>query len=290
MSKQITISLNKLLEISEDRIRKTLVDKIKRMRPSLSDKSLERELNNFEKNLERELVICTRELAQKTYEYIRTLATKELKWSREIYIKNINFPQEVSPGVYVISLKSGANFIETGEGFDMKPGLLKNSKHSASSGFDYKIIPFKHNRNSPSASAYAREISTKIRKELTRKKILIKKIEMAQSSIKNRKKRSVPKTGKVEELTYLEKDNKRVGKMLHKISIYQNLINKAKNSSIKNVSRDIFTFRTVTNSPEQKNKWIYPDKQGKNFFDQAEDFVIKEWKNNFLPRIIRKLE
>ena len=70
--------------------------------------------------------------------------------------------------------------------------------------------------------------------------------------------------------------------MLHRITIYQSLIDKAKTSSIKNVSRDIFTFRTVTNSPEQKNKWIYPDKQGKNFFDQAEDFVIKEWKNNFL--------
>lgn len=290
MQKKITISSKDLLKHSLDEIKSALLKKINKLNKTKSmpsDKKIDKELDLFEKKLEIELLNSTRELANSTYEYIKRMAFKELKYTRDLYLKNLNIPQQISKGLYVITLNEKANFIENGEGFDMKPGLLKNAKHSSKTGYDYKIIPFKHNRNSPSASDRAREISRKIRNEMKKKKILIEKLEMQRSSERNKK---IPKLGKVARLDFIEKETKRNAKTLHKINVYQNLINKSKNLSIRNVKRDIFTFRTVTNSPDQKNKWLYPNKEGRNFFEKAEKFVIKEWENKILPRLLKKLE
>lgn len=290
MSKKITIDGNKLLKSSLDEVKSVLFKKINKLKLSVTDKKLDKELDLFEKKLEIELLNSTRELATNTYEYIKKTAFKELKYTRDLYLKNLNLPQEVSNNVYIITLNKGAEFIETGEGFDMKPGLLKNAQHGSKSGYDYKVIPFKHNRNSSSASEYAKEISKKIRNELKRRKILIEKLEMRKISESRKRSAKVPKLGKVGQLNFIEKDNKKSSRTLHKISIYQNLIYKGRNLSIRNVSRDIFTFRTVTNNPNQKDKWLYPDKEGKNLFEKAEKFVIKEWENKILPKLLKKLE
>ena len=280
MAQKIVIDSGKLLNSSYDKIKLTLFKRINRMKLSASNKMLDRELNSFEKILEREILNSTRELAKNTYEYIKKLASQELEGTKDLYISNLIYPQEISPGLHIIILRDGADFIETGLGFDMKPGLLKNAERSEKTGFNYKVIPFKHNQNSPSASAHAKEVSKKIRSELRKKKIPIKKLEMTKTSGGRKKSpREVPKTGRVAQLNFIEENNKKTGRTLHKISVYQNVIDKAKRVTPKNISRDIFTFRTVTDDPKQADKWLYPDKKGKMFFEKAEKFVLKEWEN-----------
>lgn len=247
----------------------------------INEQLLQKELKSFEKKLEKEILDSVKKLAKNTHEYIKNLAEKELKNTKDIYIKNLKGPEELSPGVHIITLTTGASFIETGKGFDMKPGLLKNAKQSKKTGIRYQVIPFKqdsadiYGSENKTASERSKKISEIIRKELKKREIPFEKIEYEKNNIRK------PRLGKLHEFNVIEKIEKEK-QILHKINIYQS--SKEKGS----VRRDILVFKTVTDSPKQKNKWIYPDKEGKKFFEKAEKFAINEWENKILPEILKK--
>ena len=69
---------------------------------------------------------------------------------------------------------------------------------------------------------------------------------------------------------------------LHGINIYQT---KQKDGSTK---RSITTFRTVTDKESQKDKWIHPPVDARDFFPKAKEWAEKEWESKILPAIIDK--
>lgn len=214
-------------------------------------------------------------LAAMTDAKTKELAQAELKTSRQTYIDNLTM-EEVSPGIWVVSLDQPALFIEEGldPNFDMKPGLLKNAKTSKD-GTKYKVIPFDYGKAPSQLTPYAQEVVNNIKKQLKADNIPFKKLEINDDGS--------PKRGLLHSKNYGgEIPGKGNTPVMNGISIYQST------TKTGNVRRDIMTFRTVTS--KQDGKWIHPGITAKKYMDQALEWALKEWEDKILPEILKKYE
>lgn len=212
-------------------------------------------------------------LAAMTDAKVKEMAQSELHSSRKKYIENLTL-EEVQPGVWVVALDEPAMFIEEGlePNTDMKPGLLKDAKVSAS-GVRYKVIPFDHTKGPSQMTPYAKNVVDRIKQNLKKDNIPFKKLEMNEDGS--------PKRGLLHSKNYGgEIPGKGNTPVMEGVSIYQSV------TKTGNVRRDILTFRTVTSN--QSDKWMHPGIEAKKYMDKALEWAMKEWEDKILPEILAK--
>lgn len=215
-------------------------------------------------------------LAAITHAKVAEMAGNELKTTHKTLTDNLGF-EEVTPGVWVVSIAEDALWIEEGieANKDMKPDLLKNATKTSASGFKYRSIPFDHGAPPSQLTNSAQNIVNKLRSELKKQGVPFKKIELNANGS--------PRTGK---LHSLDIDSEVPGKgntpALKGVSIYQTV------TKTGNVRRDILTFRTVSGGPASAGKWIHPGYTAKKFLDRAAEWATKEWEDKILPEILGK--
>jgi len=212
-------------------------------------------------------------LAAITHAKVVEMAAQELHTSREKFMENLGF-EEISEGIWVVSVDEDAFWIEEGlkDGFDMKPGLLKNAKTSKD-GKRYKVVPFEHSQTPSNLTASAQSIVSQIKSNLRKEKVPFKKIEKDSWDR--------PKVGKLHSFNWASDVPGRGNTpSLKGVSIYQTMTKGG------NVRRDILTFRTVTEN--QPDKWISPGFEAKHFLDRAMEWALNEWEQKILPEIMSK--
>lgn len=233
------------------------------------------QFKEFAGEVEREIKKSAKELATITHAKAKELAASELKKSASTFMNALSF-EEVAPNVWVITVDEGGMWIEEGidAGFDMKPGLLKDSKTSAS-GNKYRVVPFEHSKAPSQMTENARQIVNTLREGLKKANVPFKKIETDNSGS--------PRTGKLHQLN-IPSDIPGKGNTpsLKRVSIYQKVTGSGK------VRRDIFTFRTVVSGPKGEGKWIHPGFQKKLFLDRSYDWALQRWEQEILPSILEK--
>jgi len=217
------------------------------------------------------------QLAASTHAKVAEMANNELHSSKKIFTDNLGF-QQIAPGLWVVSIDEKALWIEEGiePQTDMKPGLLKNATDHDKNGYRIRTIPFEHSKPSSQMNGYAQILQAKIKSELKKRDIPYKKIE--------RHENGSPRLGKLHTFDFKAGRAKSswTDDPLTRVTIYQTLTRTG------NVRRDIMTFRTVSDSPEQKNKWIHPGIDGKKFLDRAQAWAEYTWENEILPAILEK--
>lgn len=248
---------------------------------NLDISSLTKYLENFSKDIVKDIKKSIAALANDTQTHIKEDAQNKLHSFREKYLENLSPAEQVDEFLWVITLNNKAEWIEEGrpEPFDMKPGLLKDGKTSKD-GHKYRVVPMNQAKTptqmSPNTAGYEQSMVGKVKLELKKQGIPYKKLELD------------PRTGspRIGKLHSLDIESFTPGKgntpQLHGINIYQT---KQKDGSVK---RSITTFRTVTDKPDQKEKWIHPAVEAKNFFQTAKTWAEKEWESKILPALVEK--
>jgi hypothetical protein len=252
------------------------------LKVTLDISSLTQYLDNFAKEVVKDVKQSVKALAVDTHNHIKEEAQNKLHSFREKYLEALSQPEQIDGFIWVITLNEEAEWIEQGrkEPFDMKPGLLKDGKTSKD-GTRYRVVPMNQAKTptqmSPNSAGYEQNMVNKVKSELKARGIPYKKLELD--------KNGSPRIGR---LHALDIDSYTPGKgntpQLHGINIYQT---KQKDGSVK---RSITTFRTVTDKENQKDKWIHPSVEAKNFFEEAKTWSEKEWSNKILPALLAKYE
>ena len=247
---------------------------------SLDIKELSQFLDHFSKDIAREMKKGIEGLAKSTHGHIKEEAQNKLHSFREKYLESLSPPEQLDDYLWVITLNSDAAWIEEGrpEPFDMKPGLLKDGKTSKD-GKRYRIVPMNQGKSStqmsPGSAVHEQNMVNKVKAELKNRGIPYKKLELD--------KNGSPRIGR---LHSFDVDSPIPGKgntpQLHGINIYQT---QTKDGSVK---RSITTFRTVTDGADQKDKWIHPSVEARNFFEEAKSWAENEWNTKWLPQILEK--
>lgn len=227
----------------------------------------------FAAEVEADLKKGVANLAAVTHAKVAEMASTELKSSREEYLNALGF-EEISEGVWVVSLEKDAFFIEEGlpANFDMKPGLLKDAKTGAAG--KYKVVPFDHTKAPSQLTKSAQSIVTELRSNLKKENIPFKKIE--------RNADGSPRLGKLHSKNFPSQiPGKGNTPSLKGVSIYQSMKGG-------NVRRDILTFRTVSSGPASEGKWLHPGIEPKQYLDKAAEWALREWEDKILPEILSK--
>ena len=250
------------------------------LKVSLDISSLTQYLENFTREVTKDIQKGIEGLAKSTHGHIKEEAQNKLHSFRQKYLESLSPPEQIDGFMWVITLNEKAEWIEEGrpEPFDMKPGLLKDGKTSKD-GHRYRVVPMNQGKTStemsPNSSGYEQNMINKVKSELKARGIPYKKLELD--------KNGSPRIGK---LHSLDIDSYTPGKgntpQLKGLSIYQT---KQKNGSVK---RSITTFRTVTDKDGQKDKWIHPAVEAKDFFKEAKTWAESEWEHKWLPQIMEK--
>lgn len=237
-------------------------------------------LDDFVKEISKDVQKSIKALANDTYNHIKEEAQNNLHSFREQYLENLSPAEQIDDYLWVITLNQDAEWIENGrpDSFDMKPGLLKDGKTSKD-GTRYRVVPMNQGKTSTQMSSgnkgYEQNMVNLVKSELKKKNIPYKKLELD--------KNGSPRLGK---LHSLDIDSFTPGKgntpQLHGLNIYQT---KQKDGSVK---RSITTFRTVTDKPDQKDKWIHPSVEARDFFQKAKVWAEQEWETKILPALIEK--
>jgi hypothetical protein len=233
------------------------------------------QFKEFALELEQDLRKGVANLAAITHAKVVENAQQELHSSRQTFMDNLGF-EEISPGIWVISIDQGAMWIEEGieANKDMKPDLLKNAKTS-SKGVQYKVIPFDEGKAPSQMTPYAQGVVARIKQNLKKQDVPFKKIEFNSDGS--------PRVGKLHEFDFGgEKPGKGNTPVMKGVSIYQSV------TKTGNVRRDILTFRTVSNGPESAGKWVHPGYDAKKYLDKAADWAMNEWEQSILPEVLSK--
>lgn len=239
--------------------------------------ALAQEFKELALEVEQDLGKAVGDLAAMTHAKVAEMASAELHSSLKTLQDALGF-EELTPGVWVVSIDEKAMFIEEGidANFDMKPGLLKNATKTSKDGHRYRSIPFDHGKGPAQMTPYAQSLVTQIKQTLRKENVPFKKIEKNSDGS--------PRIGKLHAFNIdSEKPTKNASHpALKGVTIYQSVTPSG------NVRRDILTFRTVSDGPASNGKWIHPGMQAKHFLDRAYDWAMKEWETNVLPQILEK--
>lgn len=238
---------------------------------------------------EREITKAVAGLATMTHARVAEQAGQKLKSSLKDFQDNLGF-EEISPGIWVVSIDQPALWIEEGiePGHDMKPDLLKNAQVN-SKGKRHKVIPFDHATPPSSRNANAERI--------------VQELKTGLQEINKQRKQADPRSGNIT-ITKIEKNadgSPRVGKLhefdipsdkptanakhpaLKGLTIYQ-----SKDEKTGNIRRDVLTFRTVSDS-SAPDSWIHPGYKAQHFLEDAEQWALNEWENKILPDVLSGL-
>jgi hypothetical protein len=231
-------------------------------------------------------------LATLTRTRIVEAAGRELHTTKKTYMDALSDAEEVTPGVWVISLDEKALFIEEGtdpKKLDMKPDLLKGRKH--------RVIPYHYDKGPKQNSNFTNAMVMEIRQTLKqdRKPSLIMKKGALQTTNRTPFKQieynpnGSPRIGKLHEYNIQSPiPGKGNTPALTRLSIYQKEVKNAQTGKV-SISRDILTFRTVTDGEASEGKWVRKSPlKARKFMDHAMDLATADWEQQILPELIEK--
>lgn len=254
--------------------------------------ALTKQCNGMKEEIKKDFLSNVQALSRVTHAKLRDLVKENLHSTRNVFLDNIPPVEELSDGVFVISILDGAMFVEEGipAGTDMKPNLLKEAKtRTSKSGksIRYRVIPYLHSKDPqdmPVDSTTARKIVSEIRDKM-------KKEGIPWRTTIEKNADGSPRVGKVGEPLKLHSFNwggsipgKGNTPAMKGLSIYQTL------TKTGNVRRDIMTFRTVTDQPSSDGKWIHPGIEKKQLLEKAAEWSMDTWEKEILPKIFAKWE
>jgi hypothetical protein len=248
--------------------------------------SLSKNLEGLKKDIQSDFMKGADQLAMATYEKIRTLASEDLNGALyKIYDDNLK-SEKLAEGFYVITLLEPALWIEEGQkaGFmDWLLNTVKPGKKPAKIGKDgkkYRVIPFQHNVNPSMQSPKALDLTQEIKYALKKKGVSWKKIEYNQDGS--------PRLGLLHHFD-LETARPDAQKDIHKnsltkgVAVYQN---QDKQTGV--VSKEVMTFRVISEKHEGEGLWKHPGRQGNKLFEKGYEHAQKIWDTEILPAIFAK--
>lgn len=224
--------------------------------------------------VEEALTEAVRQASVMAYGIANELAAEKLNSRLKTYQDALSY-EEVSPGLWTVSLDESAFWIEDGiSAHDQRETLLKNNAKVSKDGTRYKVIPFEHSKNPSQQTSRAREISQMVKKELKARNIPYKKIE--------RDEKGSPRLGKLHSFSVPgspKPSPKAKFGALSGINIYQRM---EKGRAV----RDIMTFRTITSKKD--DRWMHPGLQAEKILDQTFDKIQQIFDLEILPEVLRK--
>jgi hypothetical protein len=192
--------------------------------------------------------------------------TNKLRSTRDLYIQNLVMTNE-GHNIWIVGLKSEAGWIEDGQksGY-MHDRLLNGGKPAKVSkeGNKYKSIPFKHSGPGSKMSKTQLSIATYAKNELKRQ-------GLDKPIIMNGK----PVIGKVATIRTLagadQPTNKFGNPILAGMTVYQRKGGGGK------MTKDIFTYRTISEKTKGDGSWFHPGTDGLKAFEEVEKQVEEMW-------------
>jgi hypothetical protein len=242
--------------------------------------ALTRELESFKEEIEYEVNRAAQNTALATHAKAIELADQKLNTTKMKFINNLKY-EEIAEGTWVVSLLKPMVWRDEGlDAYDMRNTLLKSGYKTSKDGARYKAIPFEHSKNPSEQSSQAKFYTDLIRKELKKRNIPYKKIELNPNGS--------PRLGRLHSFNIpSERPARKSGQVvashpaLHGVTIYQREGEGGK------VRRDVMTFRTISdNSPPEK--WHYPGLEGAHIMDECFEWAMATFDTEILPQIFEK--
>jgi hypothetical protein len=257
------------------------------------------ELNQTLKpKLDKALQDAARDVSIQAHAKIVELAQQHLHSSRKKYIDALSIKQE-NENTWIIALDKKALWIEEGmEEHSMVEDLLKSRKtKTAKDGSRYLAVPFEHKKGQTEQTPYQKSLTDTIKSEMKKRNIPYGNIEMGQDG--------KPKLGLLHKFDVMKKPIKTaegvgqgkgpIGEVkqgstgvpfLQGVRVYQKMV-EDKTGKL-HPQKSIMTFRVVSSKHKGSGKWIYPKKDGKLFFEQAEEWVKREWETKIKDLVLEK--
>jgi len=233
---------------------------------------------DVKKEVEQAVTEGVGKLAAMTHARTIELANAELNSTRKLYTDNLDF-QQITDGVWVVTLDEPAMFIEEGrKSGSMVDDLLRNGAKVGKNGNRYKAIPFEHSKPMSQQTKSSQLLTESIKRQLKAKNIPFKKLEYNADGS--------PRIGKLHsmDLNSPHPTDKASHPALSGLTIYQT------QTASGNVRRDIMTFRMVSDKSKKDGKWVHPGLEPKNFMDKAFEDMQEIWERDILPEILKQYE
>jgi hypothetical protein len=234
------------------------------------------EMGEFKNEVKAALDEAVKSLAAMTHAHVVETANKELSSTRKKFLDNLGF-EEISSGIWVVSVDEPALFIEDGrKAGPMHEDLLKNGAKVSKDGHRYRAIPFEHSKPDSQMSGFAQGMKAKIRSELKKAGVPFKKIEYNADGS--------PRLGALHRFNFSspEPSQKASHPALSGVTIYQT------KTPSGGVRRDILTFRVI--SEKRMDKWHHPGLQPKDFLGRALQWAEQTWESEVLPAVMARFE
>lgn len=250
--------------------------------------ALAAQFKEFAREAEREITQAVAGLATMTHARVAEQASIKLHSSLKQFKENLGF-EEVTPGIWVVSIDEPALWIEEGieAGHDMKVDLLKNAQTGKNGGRS-KVIPFDHKTPPSSRNATTDKIVNELKAGLQKINQESKKTDPKSGNITihgiEKNPDGSPRVGKLHEFN-IPSDKPTANSQhpaLKGVTIYQS------KDGTGNVRRDVLTFRTVSDNSDPQ-AWIHPGYKGNKFLEDAEVWALNEWESKILPELMSNL-
>ena len=232
------------------------------------------QFKQMKEQIQKDLTKGVESLAVMSHAKLHELAKDNLKSTAKLYRDNIEFSNPES-GLWVVTLKAPAVFIDDGlQSHSMVDDLLKKGAKISRDGSKYRVIPFEHSKPSSQQTPKAQELVSQIKQELKSRKINWKKIEYNADGS--------PRTGRLHSFSIdSEKPSARAKtNALQNVAIYQT---KKEDGS---VSRDVMTFRVVSDKHKEEGLWVHPGLPAKNLMEKTMEWLETTWEKEILPSIL----
>jgi hypothetical protein len=237
--------------------------------------ALSESFGEFAKEVEQAVEDSVKLASSMTYAKANEMAADKLKSRRQTYQDALSY-EEVTPGIWVVSLDPSALWIEEGmDPHSMVDDLLRINPKVGKNGLRYKVIPFDHGRAPSQQTAKAKEISDQVKRELKSLKVPFKKIEMNPDG--------TPKLGTVfrKNIPSARPTAKAKYPSLHGLTITQRKVGDK-------VRRDVMTFRIVSDKHKAEGLWFHPGLQAVKIIDQVFEWISKEFDDKILPQVLER--
>ena len=209
----------------------------------------------------------------------------------------------IDANTHVITLSGSAYWIEEGikPGSDMKTSdwLFKSKKTKTSKeGYRYLNVPFQHSAPPSTQTGYEKSLTDRVKFELKAKNLQRKKNGLSQIPWMGieRDENGKPKEGLIHEFDFkgTKAKDSWTSNPLERLRVYQ-AVEKDKNGQPKlgkngkeKVSRSWMTFRTASENPKSKDKFIHPGYTGNKFMEKTQEWAENEFYKKILPEIFAK--
>lgn len=216
-------------------------------------------------------------LAASTHAKALQTARDRLKTSFEVYADALQYEQ-ITQNIWVVSLDmQKAGWIEDGRKSGFMEELLngKSAKTSTKTGKKYAVIPFKHNKNPSQQTEKAQAITAQVKDFLEKRNVPYQKLEHNADGS--------PKLGLLHRFNIesAKPSEKAQHDALKGLAIYQ------RKHPEGHVSREIMTFRVITEDHKADGRWVHPGRQASHIIDDVYIWAVQTWDTEILPSVLK---